>query len=91
MARASDRSTPEYAMSLNRAKTLDCFLDCELYTVTRAEDVTASWYGYASAKWRLVTCETALMKLGALYARQYRPSAVSRRVLGAYRLGSTFL
>ena len=45
MARASLRSTPEYAMSLNLANILCCLLDCELYTVTLAEDAAPSGTG----------------------------------------------
>jgi hypothetical protein len=42
---ASPRRTPPYATSLNRANVRNALRFCELYTVTRADDVTASAYG----------------------------------------------
>ena len=51
----SARSTPLYATSLKRWNVLCGRRDLELYTVTRAEEVTARWWGYASANATLVT------------------------------------
>ena len=54
-------------------------------TVTRALLVTASSCGRDAANATDVTWDTWWMSAGDLYARQYRPSAVSRSVRGAYR------